>query len=116
MLARSEIIRGTENENMSTAVRKKKPPPRDPHETETGQIVRLEVATETMAAYIGYLNTQRMKEEEDQPKPNQAKIKALREQQLHVVRERKEITPDNEELIAKALYIYAPIMKALYAG
>jgi len=100
---------------MSTAVRKQNPTPPDRDETETGLIVRLETATETMAAYIGYLNTERMKEE-DQPKPNQAKINALKEQQLQVVRERKEITPDNEELIAKALYIYAPIMKALYAS
>ena len=32
-----------------------------------------------------------------------------------VLDERRAITPDNLELIAKALYVYAPIMKALDA-
>jgi hypothetical protein len=95
---------------MSTALRKP-----DPHETETAKIVRLETATETMMAYIGYLNTQ-IHKEEDQPNPNQAKIKALRDQKNVVVDERHAITPDHQDLIAKALYIYAPIMKAFYDG
>jgi hypothetical protein len=100
---------------MSTAVRKQDASLPDPEQTETGQIVRLETATETMMAYIGYLNTQ-IHTEEDQPKPNQAKIKALTEQKNAVLDERHAITPDNEDLIARALYIYAPIMKAFYAS
>lgn len=86
----------------------------DPHDTETARIVRLETATETMMAYIGYLNTEIMKEE-DEPKPNQAKLKALRIQKNAVLDERQAITPVNEDLISKAVYVYAPIMKALYA-
>lgn len=65
-------------------------------------------------AYIGYLNTEIMKEE-DEPKPNQAKLKALRIQKNAVLDERQAITPVNEDLISKAVYVYAPIMKALYA-
>jgi hypothetical protein len=99
---------------MSTAVRKQPPGLPDPHDTLTGQIVRLETATETMMSYIGYLNTEIMKEE-DRTNPNQAKIKALRSQKNVVLDERRAITPDNEELIAKAIYVYAPIMKALDA-
>jgi len=97
---------------MGAAVRKQKPTPIDPHETLTAQIVRLETATETMMSYIGYLNTEIMKEEE-MPKPNQSRIQALEEQMQAVSRERHAITPEDQKLIAKALYIYAPIMKAL---
>lgn len=98
---------------MSTALQKQDPIFPEPHETETSKIVMLETATETMMAYIGYLNTEIMKEE-DQPKPNQAKIQALQDQMDVVSKERKAITPSNEKLIARALYVYAPIMKALY--
>jgi hypothetical protein len=100
---------------MSTALRKQEPVLPDPHETETAKIVRLETATETMMAYIGYLNTQ-IHKEEDQVNPNQARIKALQDQKNAVLKERHAITPDDQELIAKALYIYAPIMKAIYAS
>lgn len=99
---------------MSATVRKQLQP-QDPHETETGKIVRLETATETMMAYIGYLNTQILNEE-DQPHPNETKLKALELQKNVLLDERKAIMPDSEELIAKAIYVYAPIMKALYAG
>lgn len=37
---------------MSTAVSKQNQSPADPSDTVTAQIVRLETATETMAAYI----------------------------------------------------------------
>ena len=99
---------------MTTAARKQEPDPPVPYDTETGQIVRLELATETMMEYIGYLNTEIMKEE-DQPKPNQAKIQALEEQMQAVSKERKAIASD-ERLITKALYVYAPIVKALNAS
>ncbi len=100
---------------MSTALRKQEPELPDWQDTETHRIVRLEIATETMMSYIGYLNTEIMKEE-DQPKPDQARIKALESQKKAVWDERRAITPDNEELIAKAIYVYAPIMKALFAS
>lgn len=98
---------------MSTVLRKDEQELPDYRETETHQIVRLEVATETMMAYVGYLNTEIMKEQE-LPSPNQSKIDALEEQLQTVLKERHAILPDDEKLIAKAIYIYAPIMKALY--
>lgn len=84
-------------------------------ETETMKIARLETATETMMAYIGYLNTQIFNEEK-LTNPNQAKIEALEEQIQVVQSERNAIRPGNEKLIARAIYVYAPIMKALYAN
>ena len=98
---------------MSTALRKQEPVLPDPYDTETAAIVRLETATETMMAYIGYLNTEIMKEE-DKDKPNLLKIQALQDQMDAVSKERKAITPSNEKLIARSIYVYAPIMKALY--
>src|SRR5471030_488364 len=96
---------------MSTEIRKQEQNLPDPFETETWFIVRLETATETMMSYIGHLTTEIMKEE-DQPKPNRAKIEALRTQKDMILDERRAITPDNEKLIARAIYVYAPIMKA----
>lgn len=84
-------------------------------ETETMKIARLETATETMMAYIGYLNTQIFNEEK-LTDPDLAKIQALEEQIQVVLAERNAIRPDNEKLIARAIYVYAPIMKALYAN
>jgi len=100
---------------MTSAIRRQEPTPADPQDTVTAEIVRLETATETMAAYIGYLTNQIL-DEEDQPKPNAAKIKALQAQLDTVVDEKHAITSDSHDLIAKALYIYAPIMKALYGS
>lgn len=84
-------------------------------ETESMKIARLETATETLMAYIGYLNTQIFNEEK-LTNPNKAKIQALEEQIQVVLSERSAIRPDNEKLIARAIYVYAPIMKALYAN
>ena len=42
------------------------------------------------------------------------KIEAMQEQMDAVSKERKAITPSNKKLIARAIYVYAPIMKALY--
>jgi hypothetical protein len=99
---------------MSTALKKEIPNRPEPRQLMDDDIVRLEVATETMAAYIGYLTTQ-IHKEEDQPAPNQWRIKALRAQKNVILDERQAMRPDNEELIAKAIYVYGPIMKALYA-
>jgi hypothetical protein len=99
---------------MSTALRRE--PPEEPEATELmdDRIVRLEVATETMSAYIGYLTNQ-IHSEQDQPKPDQQKINALKAEKSVVLKERKTIRPDSDEVIAKAIYIYGPIMKALFA-
>lgn len=99
---------------MSTALKKQTPnSPPEREKTETEKIVELETATETMAAYIGYLTTQ-IHKEEDNPMPDQARITALRAQK-NVILDEREILVDREDLIAKAIYIYGPIMKALYS-
>lgn len=46
--------------------------------------------------------------------PNQTKIQALQAQMDVVSKERKAINPDNVKLIAKAVHVYGPILKALY--
>lgn len=100
---------------MSTALKKPIPDSQPEREkTETEKIVELECATETMAAYIGYLTTE-IHKEEDQPTPDEEKLRALSAQKNVILDERQAITPDNQDLIAKARYIYGPIMKALYA-
>ncbi len=100
---------------MSTALKKPIPDSQPEREkTETEKIVELESATETMAAYIGYLTTE-IHKEEDQPTPDEEKLRALSAQKNVILEERQAITPDNQDLIAKARYVYGPIMKALYA-
>lgn len=116
-LVRGKLVNQWDNERevnlMSKALRKQEPLP-EPRETLTDSIVRLERATEAMMAYIGYLTTEVMKERAA-TFPNQAKIDALEEQRQIVLADRKAIMPDDMRLIAKALYVYAPIMKALDA-
>lgn len=99
---------------MSAALRRDPPEQPDATELMDDLIVRLEVATETMSAYIGYLTNQ-IHSEQDQPKPDQLKIKALEAEKSVVLKERRAVRPDNDELIAKAIYIYGPVMRALYA-
>jgi len=100
---------------MSTALKKPIPDSQPEREkTETEKIVELESATETIAAYIGYLTTE-IHKEEDQPTPDEEKLRALSAQKNVILEERQAITPDNQDLIAKARYVYGPIMKALYA-
>ena len=97
---------------MSTALRREEENNFEAEPTETAKIVRLETATETIMAYVGYL-TNEILAEEDQEQPNSQRIRALRDQKQVLLSERKAIAPDDETLIAKALYVYAPIMKAL---
>jgi len=84
-------------------------------DTETMKIARLETATETIMAYVGSLTNQ-MIDEENLPNPNKAKLAALREQKKALLHERRSIRTEDERLIAKAIYVYAPIMKALHAN
>lgn len=100
---------------MSTALKKQTPDSRPERQRlMDDHIVRLEVAAETLAAYIGYLNTQILREE-DQEKSDPAILNAL-EAQKNVLLDERESLIDREDLIAKAIYVYGPIMKALYAS
>jgi hypothetical protein len=76
------------------------------------ETARLETATETLAAYIGYLTNQILAEQ-DMAKPNAERIKALEHECDFVVSERRAITPDNYDLINRAIYIYAPHLKLM---
>lgn len=76
------------------------------------ETARLETATETLAAYIGYLTIQIL-DEQDKPKPNVGRINALQHECDSVVSERRAITPDNYDLINRAIYIYAPHLKLM---
>lgn len=98
---------------MSTALKKEQPKQPEKRGLMDDHIVRLEVATETMMAYVGSLTTAIMNEEA-QANPDKAKIEALQAEKNRVFQERKNIRPDDEALIAKGIYVYGRIMKAFY--
>ncbi len=77
------------------------------------ETARLETATETLAEYIGYLNSE-IDTEDDKPEPNAGRIEALEHELEIVVDERRAITPDNIALINRALYVYAPHLKLMH--
>jgi len=68
-----------------------------------------------MTDYIGYLRNE-IRDEKKITMPDQARIAALEEQCWAIVNERKAITFEDEALIRKALYVYAPFLKALRSG
>lgn len=73
---------------------------------------RLETATETLAEVIGCLSAC-IGAEEELPAPDLAKLTALRAYQQDVLRERKAIAPGNTAIIDRAIYVYAPWLKAM---
>lgn len=76
-------------------------------------IAKLEAATETLAEYIGYLNSE-IDAEQDKSGPNADRIAALERELDSVVDERHALTPDNSALIDRALYVYAPFLKTMH--
>lgn len=96
---------------MATTLKKPGPESSQPDHRDTATAVEIERATETMMAYVGHLNTEIMKEEALE-NPNKEKIDAMQLQLDLVFKERKAIITDRK-LVSKALYVYAPIMKAL---
>ena len=77
------------------------------------ETARLENATETLAEYVGYL-TNEILSEEHKPIPNIGRIKALTHECDLVFKERRAITPDNIDLINRAIYVYAPHLKLMH--
>ncbi|WP_017160626.1 hypothetical protein, partial [Xanthomonas phaseoli] len=77
------------------------------------ETARLEAATETLAEYIGYLNSE-IDAEQDKAEPNAGRIEALEHELDIVVDERRAMTPDNLGLINRALYVYAPLLKPMH--
>ena len=76
------------------------------------ETARLEAATETLAEYIGYLNGE-IDAELEAVNPNRERVAALEHELAIVLGERRSVTPDAFAIINRALYIYAPRLKAL---
>ena len=79
------------------------------------ETARLEAATETLAEYIGYLSVE-IDVEQEQATPNAERIKALERELDIVLGERRALTPSNRDIINRALYIYAPVLKRMHGG
>ena len=76
------------------------------------ETARLETATETLAEYIGYLHSE-IDAELEAVTPNRERVAALEHELAIVLGERRSVTPDAFAIINRALYIYAPRLKAL---
>ena len=76
------------------------------------ETARLETATETLAEYIGYLHSE-IDSEQERAAPNSERIAALERELGIVLGERRALTPDAHAIINRALYIYAPRLKAM---
>lgn len=77
------------------------------------ETARLEAATETLAEYIGYLNGE-IDAELESVNPNRERVSALEHELGIVLGERRSVTPDAHAIISRALYIYAPRLKAMH--
>ena len=73
---------------------------------------RLATATETLAEYIGYLNCE-IDTEQEKVEPNPERITALEHELDIVLGERRALTPSNRDIINRALYVYAPMLKPM---
>lgn len=80
--------------------------------TAVGKGVTFEVAIETLAAYLGYIDRS-LREESQKERPDELKLLALKTQRDVVVYERKQITPQRLDLIGKSVYVYAPFVKGV---
>ena len=76
------------------------------------ETARLETATETHAEYIGYLNCE-IDTEQEKVEPNPERITALEHELDIVLGERRALTPSNRDIINRALYVYAPMLKPM---
>jgi len=79
------------------------------------ETVRLEAATETQAEYIGRLNCE-IDAEQEKVEPNPERLTALERELDIVLGERRALTPSNRDIINRALYIYAPVLKRMHGG
>lgn len=69
-----------------------------------------EVAAEVFAEYSAFC-ARELAAERDAESPNTEKIEALEKQVRELKREKMSIGVENTELINKALYVYAPLLK-----
>lgn len=73
---------------------------------------RLETAAETLAEYIGYLSTE-IDAETGSQEPNDMRVRALQQQLEQVLAERRALAPERNDLIARAIYIYGPLLAGM---
>lgn len=76
------------------------------------QNVDFEVAVESLAAYLGWLDRE-IHRESLLATPNEVKLLALRVERDRIVHERKRITPERLDLVGRAVFVYAPFVKAV---
>ncbi len=69
-----------------------------------------EVAAEVFAEYLAFC-ARELAEERDSESPNLEKIATLEKQVRELKREKMSIGADNAEVVNKALYWYAPLLK-----
>ncbi len=74
-----------------------------------------EVASEVIAEYFAFC-AKEMSDELDNLQPNQEKLDALEAQLLELKKEKRAISVESPEVINKALYVYAPLLKKRAAG
>lgn len=77
--------------------------------------VALEIAMETLAEYKAFF-FKRLLEEEEKDSPDGVKIAVLKEEIRKVREERKALNPGDVSTLYRALYIYAPLLKAVRHG
>lgn len=77
------------------------------------ETARLEAAIETLAEYIGYLSCE-IDTEREKATPNAERIAALEHELGIVLGERRALTPSNRDIINRALYVYAPMLRPRY--
>ena len=76
------------------------------------ETARLETATETLAEYIGYLNCE-IDTEPEKVEPHPERVTALEHAVDIALGERRALTPSNRDIINRALYVYAPMLKPM---
>ncbi len=72
--------------------------------------VDCEVAAEVLAEALAFC-AKELAQERDAEFPNQEKIETLEKQVIELKRDQMSISVDNTDLIHKALYFYAPLLK-----
>jgi hypothetical protein len=81
-----------------------------PKKTSDELQIDCEVASAIIADYFAYC-AKRLAKEKQSSSPNLDKIKAFESQLLELNREKMALGVDNSDLINKAFYIYAPLLK-----
>ena len=78
------------------------------------ETARIEAATETLVYYNVYLNCE-IDTEQEKVEPNPERITALEHELDIVFGERRALTPSYRDIINRALYVYAPMLKPMHA-